>query len=177
MEPIGTLGGPSIASPASLIALTPTPVLDQHLHNLDAVLVSQEEVEEKNASLGEMRSKTEQMKSDMDYSLHRKDTEWSEQLKLQKDEFEVMLTAERTRYEELQLRHEQHVREQMVEDERHESDHVQVTQVWSCLALPCLALPCLALPCLALLCLAVPCLALSYVILLCLMLHFVSCLM
>ncbi len=38
MEPIGTLGGPSIARPASLGALNPTPVLDPHLHNLDAVL-------------------------------------------------------------------------------------------------------------------------------------------
>jgi chromosome segregation ATPase len=121
-------GDAGVASQASLIAPSPIPTLERRLYNLDAVMVSQEEVEEKNLSLSEMRRKTEQMKSDMDYSLHRKDTEWGEQLKIQKDEFEVMLTAERTKYEELQLRHEQHVREHMDEVDTREADHAQVTQ-------------------------------------------------
>jgi hypothetical protein len=107
VESIGSLvptnSGTGIASLASVLSLTPYPALDKRLFNLDAVLVSQEEVVERNASLGEIRSKMEEAERDVTYNLHRKDTEWGEQLKLQKDEFELMLTAERTRYMQLHL--------------------------------------------------------------------------
>jgi WD40 repeat protein len=101
---------------------------DRRQFNLDAVLVSQEEVEERETMLADMRMKFEQMKSDTEYNLHRKDTEWGEKLKTTKEEAEIQLSAERARYEELQHRHEQYVRDHMEQTDKRDADHVQVTQ-------------------------------------------------
>ena len=62
---------------------------DRRQFNLDAVLVSQEEVEERETLLRDMQLKSEQMRSDTEYNLHRKDTEWGERLKTQKEEMDV----------------------------------------------------------------------------------------
>ncbi|KAF0716881.1 hypothetical protein AaE_010975, partial [Aphanomyces astaci] len=43
----------------------------------DAVLVSREEIEDKNEQLTDLQQKYEQVKSDMDFSLHSKENEWT----------------------------------------------------------------------------------------------------
>jgi WD40 repeat protein len=101
---------------------------DRRAFNVDAVLVSKEEMDEQAASLADLRAKLEQMKADTEYNLHRKDTEWGERLKGAKTETESALRAEHSRYEELQMRHEQYVRDHMEELDKRGAGHVRVTQ-------------------------------------------------
>ncbi|KDO22382.1 hypothetical protein SPRG_21013 [Saprolegnia parasitica CBS 223.65] len=64
----------------------------------DAVLVSREEIEDKNEQLTDILQKYEQVKSDMDFSLHSKENEWLDRMRLLKDECEHSLVQERIRY-------------------------------------------------------------------------------
>ena len=96
--------------------------------NLDAVLVSGAEAEEKALALREARKGNDDLRNDMEYSLHKKDSEWGEALRRQKEENEAALLAERKRFEELQSRYEAYVREHLEETERRDGDYVQVTQ-------------------------------------------------
>eukprot|EP00937_MAST-01D_sp_MAST-1D-sp2_P001084 g1084.t1 len=101
---------------------------DSRQFNVDAVLVSQEEMEDQSATLADLRSKLEQLKSDTDYSLHRQEAEWSDKMKFAKQDADESMAAERSRYEELQARHEQYVRDHVEELEKKGREHVHVTQ-------------------------------------------------
>ncbi|RLO00088.1 hypothetical protein DYB28_012471, partial [Aphanomyces astaci] len=65
----------------------------------DAVLVSREEIEDKNEQLTDLQQKYEQVKSDMDFSLHSKENEWIDRLRFLKEECERSLVQERIRYQ------------------------------------------------------------------------------
>jgi hypothetical protein len=57
-------------------------------HNMDAVVVSKEEMLEKLNRMKHMEKKLEELQHDNEYALHVKDGEWAETLKIQKGEFE-----------------------------------------------------------------------------------------
>ncbi|KAH9061481.1 hypothetical protein Ae201684P_020817 [Aphanomyces euteiches] len=94
----------------------------------DAVLVSREEIEDKNEQLGDLQQKYEQVKSDMDFSLHSKENEWIDRLRFLKEECEHSLVQERTRYEELEQRYQSSLRKHQDEFAQKESNHAKFSQ-------------------------------------------------
>ncbi|OQR99885.1 WD domain-containing protein [Achlya hypogyna] len=94
----------------------------------DAVLVSREEIEDKNEQLSDVMQKYEQVKSDMDFSLHSKENEWIDRMRLLKDECEHSLVQERIRYEELELRYQAALRKHSEEFAQKESNHAKFSQ-------------------------------------------------
>ena len=57
---------------------------DRRTFNIDAVLVSQEEMDDQHATLADLRTKLQQLRSDTEYSLHRKEIEWGDKMKVLK---------------------------------------------------------------------------------------------
>ncbi len=64
----------------------------------DAVLVSRDDMDEKIQILSDVQSRYEQLKNEMEFSLHRKDNEYLERMRSLKDEFNGALALERDRY-------------------------------------------------------------------------------
>ncbi|ETV84805.1 hypothetical protein H257_03896 [Aphanomyces astaci] len=94
----------------------------------DAVLVSREEIEDKNEQLTDLQQKYEQVKSDMDFSLHSKENEWIDRLRFLKEECERSLVQERIRYEELEQRYQNSLRKHSDEVAQKESNHATFSQ-------------------------------------------------
>ncbi|ETW00491.1 hypothetical protein H310_07106 [Aphanomyces invadans] len=94
----------------------------------DAVLVSREEIEDKNEQLSDLQQKYEQVKSDMDFSLHSKENEWIDRLRFLKEECERSLVQERVRYEELEQRYQTSLRKHSDEFAQKESNHATISQ-------------------------------------------------
>ncbi|KAF0697626.1 Aste57867_11716 [Aphanomyces stellatus] len=94
----------------------------------DAVLVSREEIEDKNEQLTDLQQKYEQVKSDMDFSLHSKENEWIDRLRFLKEECEHSLVQERIRYEELEQRYQNSLRKHNDEFAQKESNHAKFSQ-------------------------------------------------
>ncbi|OQR89992.1 WD domain-containing protein [Thraustotheca clavata] len=94
----------------------------------DAVLVSREEIEDKNEQLSDIMQKYEQVKSDMEFSLHSKENEWIDRIRVLKDECEHSLVQERIRYEELEQRYQNALRKHNEEFTQKESNHAKFSQ-------------------------------------------------
>lgn len=94
----------------------------------DAVLVAREDLEEKEGEITEMQQQYEQVKADVEFALHRKENEWVDRLHVVKDESETLVVQERTRFEELEARHQHMLRKHSEELSHLEANHVKMTQ-------------------------------------------------
>ena len=104
------------------------PRVDEEHFNTDAVLVSREDMNEKELKIMQLSKDMKELQSDTEYTLHVKDSEWGDQLKSKAEEMDMALNAERERYESLQQRHEAFVREHMEELDKRDHNHVKATQ-------------------------------------------------
>lgn len=94
----------------------------------DAVLVAREDLEDKDATLVEIQQQYTQVKADVEFALHRKENEWVDRLHVVKDESERLVVQERSRFEELEARHQQMMRRHAEELSQIEANHVKMTQ-------------------------------------------------
>ncbi|RHY33666.1 hypothetical protein DYB32_002016 [Aphanomyces invadans] len=120
-----------VGSPLTHLALTKSNRYRRlHMPTMmtDAVLVSREEIEDKNEQLSDLQQKYEQVKSDMDFSLHSKENEWIDRLRFLKEECERSLVQERVRYEELEQRYQTSLRKHSDEFAQKESNHATISQ-------------------------------------------------
>ena len=104
------------------------PRVNEEHFNIDAILVSREEMEEKYLQISQLSKDMKELQSDTEYTLHVKDAEWGDQLKAKAEEMDMALNTERERYESLQQRHEAFVREHMEELDKRDHDHIKATQ-------------------------------------------------
>ncbi|DBA02371.1 TPA: hypothetical protein N0F65_007190 [Lagenidium giganteum] len=107
--------------------LMPTKKASPHSFT-DAVLVSREDLEERQNALVEMQQKYDQVKADVEFALHRKENEWIDRLRVTKEESESLVIQERVRYEELEARHQQALRKHAEDMAIKEANHVVMTQ-------------------------------------------------
>ena len=77
------------------------------LFNLDVVQVSLEELEDRRREVDDMSKKVEEMKSDNDFALHRKDLDWEIEIKRVNEEKDNLVAAEQARFSDLQKLHDE----------------------------------------------------------------------
>ncbi|TMW63363.1 hypothetical protein Poli38472_002304 [Pythium oligandrum] len=94
----------------------------------DAVLVAREDVEEQKATVLEWQQKYDQLKADVEFTLHSKENEWIDRLRVLTEESESIMVQERKRYEELEHRHQLAQRKHAGEMSHKEASHVKMTQ-------------------------------------------------
>ncbi|CAM9179293.1 unnamed protein product, partial [Phaeothamnion confervicola] len=104
------------------------PEPDWRLYNTEVVLVSQEEVEERLAMAQEAGKQLEDLRSEQEYTLHRRAAAAAEEHKRLAEERDAALAAEHARFNELRKRHEEAVATSAAEAARREQQHIQVTQ-------------------------------------------------
>eukprot|EP00520_Triparma_pacifica_P017342 CAMPEP_0118652876 /NCGR_PEP_ID=MMETSP0785-20121206/11546_1 /TAXON_ID=91992 /ORGANISM="Bolidomonas pacifica, Strain CCMP 1866" /LENGTH=1434 /DNA_ID=CAMNT_0006545411 /DNA_START=134 /DNA_END=4435 /DNA_ORIENTATION=+ len=95
---------------------------------LDAILVSQEEVEKQLEDVENLQKELDEQKMESEKTLHMETANWQKEFKDMQEDGESKLTAERSRYETLQEQFEAHKREQREKFELEETNHVQITQ-------------------------------------------------
>jgi hypothetical protein len=106
----------------------PTLVPDSRRFQLDAVQVSQEEVEQREEEVAELQKLIDEQKMDAEKTLHMEIANWQKEFKDMQEEGESRLTSERARYDTLQEQYEAFKRESREKFELEESNHVQITQ-------------------------------------------------
>jgi len=106
----------------------PSLVPDPRQFQLDAVFVSQEEVEMRDEEVAELQKQLDEQKMDAEKTLHMEIANWQKEFKDMQEEGEGRLTAERKRYDSQQEQYEAYKREQREKFELEESNHVQITQ-------------------------------------------------
>ena len=84
-------------------------------YNTDSVLVSQEFVDDLIAEQKELGKEIHERRNDLDFGLHRKETEWAEKLNKLQDDRDAAAAAERVRFEKLQSEHAASVNAQNTE--------------------------------------------------------------
>jgi WD40 repeat protein/uncharacterized protein YoxC len=94
----------------------------------DAILLSREDVEEKNSALQDIQVRYDQMKADVEFALHRKENEWVERLRSVKEETDALVTQERIRFEDLEHRYQHALRKHGEELAQKEANHVKMAQ-------------------------------------------------
>ena len=83
---------------------------DMRMFNNDAVLVSIDEVDERQEQIIELSKKLDEMKNEHDMALHMKDMDWQAELKSISEERESIIKAERTKFAVLQEKFDATVR-------------------------------------------------------------------
>jgi hypothetical protein len=94
----------------------------------DTVLVAHEMVDETGHELRELRKMCEDMRSEMDYSLHLKDSEWQERLRQKREEASAEAAAEAARFEQLTRSLKETQRKLVREQDRVDVKHLEVMQ-------------------------------------------------
>ncbi|POM62153.1 WD domain containing hypothetical protein, partial [Phytophthora palmivora] len=94
----------------------------------DAVLVARDDLEERRTEVLEWQQRHDQVKTDVEFALHRKENEWINRLHVLKEESEHLVVQERVRYEELEARHQLATRKHNEELTQLEAHHVKMTQ-------------------------------------------------
>lgn len=125
---VAAAGRPQGPAQALGARLPVSPVLDLGMFNLEVVQVSLEEIEEQRAEVEGMTKRLQEMKSDHEFALHRKDIEWENEMKRVNEEKEVFMTAEQSRFNELQKVHDEMKSKHWNDITRKQDNHIKVMQ-------------------------------------------------